>query len=323
MVWKFVIPDPYSFISGGNIYNGHITNALSGLNETVEIRDPDSISFDKQHSSSIHIWDSLYLHEYDKVKSNTIPGRHILLLHHLESMYPGPESIFKEMELPVISKMDGCWVTSEYSRNYLIKRRVNKPIWVLPPIINESETNSNQKIDNGVIKIVIAANLIERKGILPFLQKLSLIKNLPTFSLSIIGSQEMDMDYAELCKQTVIKNSHLNQCIVFQQELPQSTLFKMYKEADLYISTSYFETFGMSIQESLYFSTPVLGLQKGNIPNLIGTNGWCMPNMDELVKCFVALIMDPQSLKSMKVNYTSWRPNWREAARYLIDQIKI
>ena len=146
-------------------------------------------------------------------------------------------------------------------------------------------------------------------------------KSLPTFQLFVTGSHDLEPEYAQKCIQ-LVENSPKLKSVNFLGPIPQENVFALYHSSDLYISTSYFETFGMSIQEALYYHTPVLGIDGGNTSYLITGSGWCVQNMEELVDQLLYLLDHPERIKQQPVHFQNWKPNWESAARYIIQRIK-
>ncbi len=317
MRWNFIIPNPESFPSGGNIYNRQIIDALKKTGEEVLISPPEFIQISKTNSD-IYIWDTLYLDQMTDVPFETLPGKHIMLIHHLQSMYPGPPENFQQFELPILEKMDAFWVTSDYSKDYLRNRKVIQPIWVMRPIFNGPKFNGSQHPSS--FKALIASNLVERKGILPFLKLLHSPGTIPNFKIYITGNHELEPDYANACIQYVNHNN-LKNVVHFLGPIRREDLFVLYQEADLYISTSFFETFGMSIQEALYYGTPVLAISGGNTPYLVGSSGWCVNNTEKLVNLLQKFMHDPSQIAKKKVQYSNWMEDWEKAAKFLIEKV--
>ena len=318
MRWTFVIPQPDLFPSGGNIYNRNIIRSLENLGEEVTIA-PWSEDSCPNPLTEITVWDTIYLEAIHELDFRSWPGRHILLLHHLSSMYPGPPSVFDKLERPLLDKMYGYWVTSSFSQRYLLDREIMRPIWVMPPIFNGPRITT-PVIKDDTLYVLMATNLIERKGVLPFLQLLSAKNNLKDFSISITGSHELEPEYARSCIQFV-DSCWLKHTVTFLGPISRNEVFTLYQQADLFVSASFFETFGMSIQESLYYGTPVLGIDGGNTSYLVGSNGWCVPDLEQLVNQFEMLVTNRHLLKKKEVNYINWVEDWDQAAAFLLEQM--
>ena len=95
------------------------------------------------------------------------------------------------------------------------------------------------------------------------------------FILSIIGSGE---------ESTRLKKQYQKDNIVFLEQCSQEEVFKAMQKAKYLIHPSLaYETFGLTIVESLARGTPVIGFQKGTRPEFIrtGENGF-LCNEDEL-----------------------------------------
>ena len=80
-----------------------------------------------------------------------------------------------------------------------------------------------------------------------------------------------------------IKNLPVNDSFMHLGFIKDATLLsKIYSSADLFISTSTFESFGQTVIESLACGTPVIGFPVGIIPDAVhdGINGYICKNFD-------------------------------------------
>ena len=133
--FHFLIPDPNKIVSGGNIYNRFLIEALQklGINATqINVFPDNGIS-----KNEYIIVDTLFLeqvipqlNEYKKKgHKNTF-----LLVHHLESLYP-PNSFsnyqyFEKFERRKLEKFDAFLVTSFFTKKYLQQNKMHQPIAV-------------------------------------------------------------------------------------------------------------------------------------------------------------------------------------------------
>jgi glycosyltransferase involved in cell wall biosynthesis len=106
-----------------------------------------------------------------------------------------------------------------------------------------------------------------------------------------------------------------------------STVIAFMQKSNLFISTSFMETFGMSIQEAAITGLPLLVLEGGNAANHVraGQNGWHAVDMASLVRIFEQLVDKPVSLdemtkKAATVNHT-YPTSWIGSARAIIEFI--
>ena len=192
----------------------------------------------------------------------------MLITHHLTSLFPpkgiSSETYFKTIEQVHIRRFDGFLATSDFTRNYLVRNGIpREKIYVCPPGIEPLTIEA--KSSGQVFRAIIVANVIERKGILPFLKALAKeMDESDLFQLTICGSLEMDLAYAEQCLSVIKENVQLAANIHFLGAVPQARVFELYAQSDVLISASFMETFGMAIQEANALGLPMFLLEGGN-----------------------------------------------------------
>ncbi len=291
MKLQFVIPDWNEFASGGNEYNKNLIFALKATGKEIIICSPG----DELDRLQPIIWDSLY---FDKLKNKTNLKNIYLLLHHLPGMYEKPTlDYFKREEKFILKKVSGIIATGTYAENWL-KERLNSSnkIIKIEPGYSFSNPSILPKKKKG-IRALIMANLINRKGILPLLKLLKIYESkLNDFQLTILGSDKLEPEYAQQCKD-IINDFKLDK-VKYLGEKTHSECINYLQEANLYISSSFMETFGMSVREALAFNAPVWGLGKGNIRFLVENykSGVLFHSMNDLVMGLISLSNKPELL---------------------------
>ena len=180
----FLIPDTDSFVSGGNIYNKNLLAGLKAIGEKTAIINLEC--FEKKVSIKTNDYlfvDSLFFSEIHKLlKFNVLHSKKNLIVHHLTSLYP-PKGIncdtyFQQKEYPILKKMDGFVTSSQFTADYLSKKGLNQPKIIVPPALN-FELPKIPKRKAFPVHALVVANLVERKGILPFLKALKPAKFIP------------------------------------------------------------------------------------------------------------------------------------------------
>jgi len=263
----FILPDYTLFVSGGNWYNQQLINALRQQAEwNIRVWTFEMFSNEYQNiETGLFIVDTLYLNEMkDLLTAKKKSQKFYLLVHHLQSLYPPKDYTSKE------------WF-NEKERSLLnlfqIPLRQSRPI-----------------------KALLAANVIERKGILPFLEILQdQIIDPSLFSLEIAGDLTMDKSYVGKCLE-VVETTHLKASCRFLGPLSPQTMEDKYRTANLLIATSYFETYGMTLQEAVVWKLPILALRGGNTAYHIqnGRNGYLFDNIKDLIDRLNTLIKNQE-----------------------------
>ena len=223
-----------------------------------------------------------------------------MLVHHLESLYPptGWTSMdfFNQRERKLLEAFDGFITSSPYTTAYLQSVQLGKKdIITIPPALNFQAKINREKI-TPPINITLVANIIERKGILPFLQSLE-GRKLQNVNIKIIGSPDLSPDYTQKCAALWQGST----TVEFLGSLPHRKVIALYENTDLFLSTSFMETYGMAIQEAAAHGIPLLLLDGGNVKNhLQNGNGFLCNTMEEIIDAIEHLSHDITPLNQAK-----------------------
>lgn len=247
----FLIPDPAAFVSGGNLYNAELMQALKQQGvlccccslEEFEVKKPSGITWVDT------LWMKNWSHEYQ--------GMTGLIVHHLGSMYPESEADTVELERDLIMDFDLFLCTSEFTAAYLAELGIerDKCIIVEPGLHLEVPDHREYPIEP--LKALIVANLVPRKGILPFLEAIHDLENhRADFTITIAGSSMLDPTYAQACKDLITDSSTLAEKVQFVGELNQKEMRDAYLAHSVFLSPSMMETYGMAIKEALCMGLP-------------------------------------------------------------------
>lgn len=295
----FIIPDIERFISGGNLYNQQLVEALAVLpNITVHWLRLEDMPLDKAAlEEGIFLVDSLYLEEFSAWMVTKNADQLIyLIVHHLSSMYVEEEgkNIDKLIaaETQSLKDYDGFLATSSFTADYLRDKNLRQPIVVLPPITNKIVAIPSIRSESP-IRIIMVANLLPRKGILPFLQILAHRSEAfaPAITIEIIGEFLLNKDYSAACQQLILAHTWLKERVYLRGVLPHKEVQQAYQQANLFISAAAFETFGMALQEAVVFGLPILAVKGGNTANHVveGSNGFLFDSIELLVDKLIQL----------------------------------
>jgi len=118
----------------------------------------------------------------------------------------------------------------------------------------------------------------------------------PHYRIQIVGDLKSDKEYSRACTEIVLKDPLLKRTVQFSGLQEDAAVAKLYSRSNLFISASFMETFGMSVQEASILGLPLLVLEGGNTSNHVvpGVNGWVESSMINLVKRFGHLIAHPE-----------------------------
>ncbi|WP_299111717.1 glycosyltransferase [uncultured Winogradskyella sp.] len=272
---QFINCIPLNVISGGNIYNIQIIESLRQNNFEVDYNLTPS---DKNYD--ITIVDSLCMEEID-TKSLKLTHRIIALIHLIPEL---PSNIIDFYRTNSSFIVTGNPIKQELMAKWKLS---NDNIFVIRPgIPNHWKAKNNHSIK--ITNIVINANFIERKRyewLIPILKNI----NKSNIIIHIIGNNTIEPNYAKsICKS--LKNKSLKNRIHFYFNISQDEIYKKLVTADLFLSLSKYESFGMSIFEAISVGTPCLAFLTGDIdlfnqyPNYIGIENHNMEKFSTVLK---------------------------------------
>ena len=317
----FVIPDPTSSISGGNRYNHELLKALDLLGVKATIT--QTLEHIPSGVDAI-ILDSLYFD--DHIDGNAeLPGNTVALVHHLSSLYPYDESRLNSYEAPFLRAIGRHIATSPYTREVLIDLGIStERIVVLEPVIPQL---ARDPVENSKVNAFMLSNIDPRKGTLDFLEHLADRKIQPVYSLLIAGSLDADKDYAMRCQELVRNDKNLSKTVRFLGAQDEAAVERLWQKSNLFISSSYMETFGMSIQEAAERGKALLVLERGSTGRHVasGVNGICALSMSELCNQFEQLVLNNKTFQALSTtafeHKTDYTRTWSQQASALRDFI--
>lgn len=233
----FVVPDPRASISGGNIYNLGLIEALRCAGVDVRVVDRRAARTDG------HCFvDSLYLDDL----SRFAPCH--LLAHYLPALVEGCESL-SPAERAALLAADGFVVPSAYMAGALARLApAPRPAIVVAPGVEIGAPDVARKA-----RAVLVANLVPGKGVLPFLQALAPRR----FPLAVIGRTDVDPAYAAACRAA-------GPDVAFLGALAHDETIREIAASDFVVSASRMESFGLALAEARALGVPIVARDGGN-----------------------------------------------------------
>ena len=328
----FIIPDYTRFISGGNLYNQQLIEALQQqAKNTIIVWTIDEL---RTHFSTItagiFFVDSLYLDQIARFLyfKKTAQQFH-LIVHHLQSLFPPEQytsaTYFEEKEQRILQGFDGFLTTSQYTATYLAQRGLPQPIIVAPPDLGNIP-NAIPLRQSSPIKALVVANVVRRKGILPLIRACKKLKN-HSITIEIAGSRSFETGYAAICTTVVEQHPSLKQHIHFLDTLSPRAMQEKYQTCNVLISSSFFETYGMALQEAVAWGLPILAIKGGNVSSHIkeGVNGYLFEEAVSLVEKLISLADNPLEMERLLQQTAKYKGqqslNWTELARQILIKV--
>jgi len=142
--------------------------------------------------------------------------------------------------------------------------------------------------------------IVPRKGVDNVIRSLSKLKHLPNIQLLIVGGEDETPDFEKSKELKRLKAIAIEEGVelnvVFTGRKDRNILKYYYSAADIFISTPWYEPFGITPLESMACGTPVIGSNVGGIKYSITHNhtGFLVPpnNPDSLAEKIELMLSD-------------------------------
>jgi glycosyltransferase involved in cell wall biosynthesis len=249
----------------------------------------------------------------------------VSIVHHLRSSetFPAWQSLlYRWVERNYLASLDGFVFNSRATRQRVEAiTGSNMPAIVafpggdrLDPNIPEDRIRA-RAAQPGPLRLVFLGNLIPRKNLHTLLQALTRLPN-GSWSLSVIGRQDVDPKYVDLL-QSQVKRSGLNDSIRFLGSVTDRSLADQLQNSHVLVVPSSYEGYGIAYLEGMGFGLPALGTSAGGAGEIIahGQNGYLIQPDDSnaLSGYLLRLAQDRELLAKMGIEARrrySKHPTW-------------
>lgn len=306
--------------TGGTLYNARMLAALVAVGVECTHGEPDAAF--APLGADIYFLDSLYLAHTAALRA--AGARPLwLMLHYLPSLIWPNTPVGPERD--AVTRADGLIVTSALMREHLrTLSRENAAVACVAPGVDAEP--AARLACGSPPRAVVLAHLTENKGIAPVLGALAdRLREDDRFALRIIGSLEAEPEYAASCKARVANDATLRRCVSFTGLLDPPAARAALCQADLLISASRFESYGMALAEARAAGVPILALPGGHAATHIEAiaGGEIAENVERLAVRLLALFRSPELLATRKRAALAHRRHrsWETAAGELIEAL--
>ena len=326
--------------SGGTIFNKHIIANLKEYTsvDLIEIQGDFPMMSDQslqQLANRLHqipknslcIVDSLLLGNSLPILNLFFSTQKIIPLVHLlltdESNLSINEKKQYSEEFTILRKAHHIIVTSYFMKNRLNAKSINTPVSVLwPGITPFTQTKGAQSITKNIIFV---ASMIPRKRVEDLIISLSNCTEL-NWVCHIAGSTQRNISYVTYIKQ-LVKNYKLQKRCIFLGDLNPTKLNLLYSSADIFVQTSEFETYGMSLREAYSSGIPCVTTDTGGSLEQLNKNAiltFKPHDTQRLTHLLHRLLQDcdyRQQLSTLAYDSRSSLITWQETAREFYENI--
>ena len=160
--------------------------------------------------------------------------------------------------------------------------------------------NSDNTRDDEKFRLITVSRLIKRKGIQDVLKALSEIGD-SCISLNIIGEGNYENKLKNLCKKLGLDDS-----VNFIGFCPRNDIPSYFWKSDAFILLSLAEAFGNVIAEAMACGLPIIGADKGGIPDLVNEENGILvepENISQIKSAIITMKNDKEMrIKMGKIN---------------------
>jgi glycosyltransferase involved in cell wall biosynthesis len=218
------------------------------------------------------LWvDSLYLEAVPDLARHA-PGRVHLCLHYLPSLVEygaaWTPAVLGRVEHAALREARSILVPSAWLGRVLEQTgALSGRFFVVEPGVELRVTLSPPPppvASQGPLRVVMTANVVPGKGVLPFLLALDREIGESPFTLTIVGGLDAAPAYAASCRDAALARPSLARAVRFAGSLSPSATQETLAGADVLLSASRMESYGMALAEARALGVPIVARKGGN-----------------------------------------------------------
>jgi glycosyltransferase involved in cell wall biosynthesis len=300
----FALPDGSDRVSGGNIYNDRLIRELRTL---VSV---DSVSIDQcrdrvgRGEAGCYLIDSLNLREFLEFPTPRPGQSFTLIVHHLPSLEPGanhdPQSELMRVEREALARFDAFLATSTFTATYLVDRECPAArILTVPPgsPTPGPPNHETPRVYLPPVRALMVGHMIPGKAMRALFVALEpRLAPGDELSIDVVGRLDLDPEYARRCRDLTEGSARLASIVRYRGSLPPAEMPAQYQAANVFVSASRMETFGMALQEAHTHGLPIVALDGGYVRHHFtdGEDGLLFFSLEALADGLLELVRDPQ-----------------------------
>lgn len=325
----FVVPDLRGRPTGGTRYNAQLIDALRARGVDLDVQALE----DSETAPSVAdlVWvDSLYLHAVPRLARLVGDARLGVIVHYLPSLMTEgvrrDTHALSDLERSALAASDCVLVTSGYLARILEHAGYDRPIVVVEPGSELSVPNDVERASDRV-RAVLVAHVVPSKGIDGFLRALARSEfDRDRFELRVVGDLAADPAYASRCRDFVLCDDKLAHSVQFCGSADPERVACELAWANLLVSASRMESFGMALDEARRAGLPIIARDAGNVAAHVvpEAGGELVSDELELAAACARLSRNPAELSvrlgRARARIPPARP-WDVAASELIEQL--
>ncbi|MFH1903479.1 MAG: glycosyltransferase family 4 protein [Candidatus Omnitrophota bacterium] len=171
---------------------------------------------------------------------------------------------------------------------------------IIPLGINLPKVNSAITVKrNGPFSVLFVGRLERRKGFHVLMKAIpTILREMPEVNFIIVGRDTSDGPDRQSFKKYVLQDfpEQYNENVQFPGYVSEEELSVYYKNCDLFIAPSLYESFGLIYVEAMAYGKPVIGCRVGGVPEVVkdGETGILVPPEDpaELARAITEILIN-------------------------------
>lgn len=173
---------------------------------------------------------------------------------------------YKKLLVQVVENSKKTFAVSSFLKEQLVQKYnlTGKAIDVLPNVVNDQFSYKKLERLNSNFRFTVIGNLEKGKNHLTLFKAIKLLRNKYNLRLTVIGEGGM-----EALLKSFTKENNLTKEIKFLGSLNKQQIIDELSDSEALISPSVFETFGVTIIESLAIGRPVIAYDSGGPRDII------------------------------------------------------
>ena len=332
----FVLPGPANTLTGGYLYDAHLTRELRARGWTIDVRAlPGGFPAPSDHAriaaaqlfaalpdGELVLVDGLALGVLPEIPAvHAARLRIVALVHHPLHLESGLSAVqaarLFASERAALSRVAVVIVTGTgTARQMLASGLVAREPVVIEPGVEALPLRTQR--DDPATRLLCVATLTPRKNHVLLIRALAALRDLP-WKLTCVGSLKMDAA-TTLAVRAAIAQADLGARVHLVGEVEPVPLRDLRLQSDLAVQASAYEGYGMAVAEALAQGLPVIATRTGASEMLVGDDaGLAVPPDDEdaLREALRALLSDParrEACAAAARERAARFPRWADAA---------
>lgn len=330
----FIVPPLDGPPSGGTLYNRELLSELSELGIATRAVEPTAALEALRGGARGCFWvDTLFLEQVPEVWRDKRSASSLgLIAHYLPALVERGDAVVPSdlgrAEAFALAHADAVLAPSVYMQRTLQRLGLNAAArcLIVEPGCGARGLGPEPTSAPGV-RALLVANVTPGKGVEPFLAELGAeLRESDRLELTIVGSLDAAADYAQRCAERVAQHPELARRVKLTGALSPAKVLERLAAANLLISASRMESFGMALAEARTLGVPIVAHAGGNAGALVEdqAGGALVDDDRALARACCSLARDPAAhRRALERARAHARPprSFADAARDFVAQL--